>query len=299
MRLLDKGLLFVAALLLSATSVSAQTQTNESETLLGEAQASLLEIGRQINNPISPLWSVTLDNAITSLDGGGLDDDLAYTGTLQPFMPVDLSKLGFRKSAWAREFRIITRLSIPFFETTPLGPGPGDDRKSGFGDIQLGSVLAPSRTSGWLWGIGPSFIFPSASSDALGQGQWQAGPVAVVGYLGSEWTASLVAQQWWSFSGDDDRPHTRQLSLEYALLRSLPNDWVIGMQPSMEVDWTQSGGNKVLFPIGAGVGKTVKIGNLPVQIWIEADYYAVRPDDLSAPRWGIDIQIIPVIGEVF
>jgi hypothetical protein len=159
MRLLDQWLLCVAALALSATSVSAQTQTNESETLLGEAEASLLEIGRQINNPISPLWSVTFDNAIASLDGGGLDDDLAYTGTLQPFMPVDLSKLGFGKSAWAREFRIITRLSIPFFETTPLGPGPGDDRKSGFGDIQLGSVLAPSRTSGWLWGIGPSFIF--------------------------------------------------------------------------------------------------------------------------------------------
>ena len=57
------------------------------------------------------------------------------------------------------------------------------------------------------------------------------------------------------------------------------------MQPSMEVDWTESWGNRVLFPIGAGVGKTVRIGKLPVQIWVEADYYPVRPDDVSAPRW--------------
>jgi hypothetical protein len=28
-------------------------------------------------------------------------------------------------------------------------------------------------------------------------------------------------------------------------------------------------------------------------------HYPVRPDDVSAPRWGIDIQIIPVIGEAF
>jgi hypothetical protein len=69
------------------------------------------------------------------------------------------------------------------------------------------------------------------------------------------------------------------------------------MQPSMQVDWTESSGNKVLFPVGLGFGKTVHIGGFPVQLWVEADYYAVRPDDLSAPRWGIDIQIIPVIGE--
>jgi hypothetical protein len=285
-------------MLLVGTPAFAQTPRNEPEPLLREVEASLRDIGRQINNPIGPLWSLTFDNAITSQDGGGLDDDLDYSGTLQSFMPVGLSRLGLGKSAWAREFRVVTQLSIPFFETAPLGPGSGDDRKSGFGDIQLVSILGPSRTSGWLWGIGPTFIFPSASNDALGQGKWQAGPAAVAGYLGSKWTAYLVAQQWWSFSGEDDRPRTRQLQLEYVLLRSLPNDWVIGMQPSMEVDWTESGGNKVLFPIGAGVGKTVRIGNLPVQIWVEADYYPVRPDDLSAPRWGIDIQIIPVIGEI-
>jgi hypothetical protein len=288
-----------AVLLLLATPASAQTQTNEVETLLGQAEASLRDIGRQINNPISPLSSVTFDNSITSLDGGGLDDDLSYAGMFQPFIPVRLDKLGLERFTWTRDLRIITQLSIPFFETVPLVPGPGDDRKTGFGDVQLASVIAPSRTSGVLWGIGPTFIFPSASNDTIGQGRWQAGPAAVAGYLGSKWTAYLVAQQWWSFAGDDDRPHTRQLCLEYVLLRSLPNNWLVGMQPSMEVDWTESGDNKVLFPIGVGVGKTVRIGKLPVQIWVEADYYAVRPDDLSSPRWGIDIQIIPVIGELF
>jgi hypothetical protein len=33
----------------------------------------------------------------------------------------------------------------------------------------------------------------------------------------------------------------------------------------------------VSFPVGLGVGKTLRIGKLPVQFWVEADYYGVRP----------------------
>jgi hypothetical protein len=266
----------------------------------GKTEGSLREVARQINNPTSPLWQITFDNAIVGLDGGGLDGvEPAYTGTFQPYMPINLSLFGLERFAWTRDFMVATQLSVPLFETTPLPPGQGSDRKSGFGDIQLASVLAPSVLSGLSWGIGSTFIFPSASDDALGQGKWQAGPAAVAGYLGSKWTAYAFVQQWWSFAGDGDRPNAKQLSLEYVLLRSLPHRWLIGMQPTIAVDWTASRGNKVSFPVGLGLGKTLRIGGLPVQFWVEADYYPVRPDDLSGPRWGIDIQIIPVIGEAF
>jgi hypothetical protein len=143
------------------------------------------------------------------------------------------------------------------------------------------------------------FIFPSASDDALGQGKWQAGPAGVAGYLTNDWNAYVVAQQWWSFAGDGDRPSTSQLELNYVLLRNLPGSWQVGMQPSLTVDWKAPGGNKVSFPVGLGVGKTVRIGKLPVQFYVEADYFAVRPDDVPGPRWSIDIQIIPVIPELF
>jgi hypothetical protein len=288
-----------AVLLLLGAPASAQTETSGPPSLLGEAEASLREITRQINNPISPLWQVTFDNSLSSVDGGGLDDELAYTGALQPFMPIALSEFGLGRFAWARDYRVITQLTLPVFQMVPLPPGPEGDLESGFGDIQLASVLAPSATSGWVWGVGPTFIFPSASNGVVGQEKWQAGPAVVGGYLGSKWTAYAVAQQWWSFAGDDSRPRTSQLCLNYVLLRSFGHTWQVGMQPSIEVDWTESDDNKLLLPVGLGVGKTVRIGGFPVQLWVEADYYAVRPDDLSSPRWGIDFQIIPVIGELF
>jgi hypothetical protein len=291
-----------ALLLLPGAPGWGQEQTREPEIPLhGRTEASLGEIARQVNNPIGPLWQLTLDNPVVAMGGGGLDGvEPAYTGNLQAQGPLWLSRLGSRRFAWAEDLGIFTRLTIPFAETVPLPPGNGGDgRKTGFGDIQWGAVLAPRRRSGLLWGIGPTFIFPSASDDALGQGKWQAGPAALAGYIGGGWTAYALAQQWWSFAGDHGRPDTSQLCLNYVLIRNLPRRWQIGMQPSLEVDWKASGGNRVSFPVGLGVGRTVRIGSLPVQFWLEADYYPVRPDDVPGPRWGIDLQITPVISALF
>jgi hypothetical protein len=169
------GLLLVGvALLLLGAPSSAQAQTGGAEIELhGKTEESLKEVARQINNPISTLWQLTFSNQIIGLDGGGMDAvELAYTGTLGPTMPVNLSKFGLGRFVWAEDFNVITRLTVPFVETIPLPPGSGSgDRKSGFGDIQLGSVLAPDKPYGFVWGLGPTFIFPSASDDALGQGK--------------------------------------------------------------------------------------------------------------------------------
>jgi hypothetical protein len=280
----------------------AQTQTAQSEIPLhGRTEESMREVARQVHNPIGPLWQLTFDNQVVGLKGGGFDGlEPSYTGSFQPQGPVWLGGAGSGPFAWARDFGIFARLTVPFFETLPVLSGSGgDDRESGFGDLQLGGVFAPKRRSGFLWGIGPTFIFPTASDDALGQGKWQIGPAALAGYIGGRWTAYAIAQQWWSTAGDDDRPNTSQLGLNYVLICMLPRRWQVGMQPTLTVDWTASRGNGVTFPVGLGVGKTVRIGKLPVQLWLETDYYAVRPDDLPGPRWGIDLQITPVLPERF
>jgi hypothetical protein len=283
-----------AALLLAGTASRAQSVDSQIP-LHGQSEESLSEVARQVNNPISTLWQITLDQQIAGVNGGAFESaEPAYTGSFQPQMPVNLSKLGLERFAWTRDFNLITRVIIPFVTTQPLEPGDGD-RRSGFGDIELAGVVAPNRSHGWLWGIGPTFIFPSASDDALGQGKWQAGPAGIAGYLTKDWNADVVAEQWWSFAGDRDRESASQLSLNYVLLRNLPGRWQVGMQPTMTVDWKASAGNAVSLPVGLGVGKTVRIGKVPVQLYIEADYFAVRPDDIPGPRWSIDIQIIPVI----
>jgi hypothetical protein len=148
-----------AALCSPGAPSAAQTPTDGSDISLheiplhGRTEESLREVARQINNPITTLWELTFDNQILGVEGGGLDGvEPSYAGVFQPLMPVNLSKFGLRRFEWTQDFNVVTRLTVPFVETVPLPPGPGGDRKTGFGDIQLASVLAPSQTSGWLGG---------------------------------------------------------------------------------------------------------------------------------------------------
>jgi hypothetical protein len=42
---------------------------------------------------------------------------------------------------------------------------------------------SPKLVGNWLIGVGPTFIFPTASSDYTGQGKYQVGPSTIVGYF--------------------------------------------------------------------------------------------------------------------
>src|SRR5260370_13194361 len=77
-------------------------------------------------------------------------------------------------------------------------------------------MLSPSPKLGgaWLLGLGPSFIFPTASNSRLGQNKWQIGPGGVFGYLGGKWLAGGFPQQW--FSGGGAGPQTtRPINVNY------------------------------------------------------------------------------------
>ena len=58
----------------------------------------------------------------------------------------------------------------------------GRDDDWGVGDIVQSLFFSPSKTSdsGVTWGVGPAFLFPTASEKALGADQYGAGPTFVV-----------------------------------------------------------------------------------------------------------------------
>lgn len=286
-----RGALTALTAIFLAAAICPARATEPEAPLDGRSEASMQEIARQLTHPIPRLWTLSLQNSLIGMGGSGFDGvEPAYSGTIQPSLPLDLSRLGLQDRAWARRYSLRTQLTIPILETLP-------ESRSGFGDIQLVSGLAPAKMDGFMWALGGTFIFPSASSTSLGQGKWQAGPAAMAGYTDRDWSAFAFAQQWWSFAGNESRSHTNQLSLNYVLMRTLPGRWQVGMQPTLSVDWTASPGDRLTLPVGLGAGRTIRIGGVPVQFWLEADYYAVRPDDFPSPRWGIDFQITPVLPE--
>jgi hypothetical protein len=122
-------------------------------------EESLQEVGRQTYNPVSPLWQLTFDNKIVGLAGGGLDGvDPAFTGSFEPQGPVWQRGPGMARFRWAEDLGVYAQLTLPFIETVPVPRGrSGEDRVSGFGDIQLGGIIGPKRRSGFVWGSGERF----------------------------------------------------------------------------------------------------------------------------------------------
>jgi hypothetical protein len=117
--------------------------------------------------------------------------------------------------------------------------------------------------------------------------------------MGKEWVFGTLAQQWWSFAGDNgDRPGTSQANIQYFIQYLFGDNWQVGMAPSILIDWKADQDNRFTVPVGLGIGKLVKIGPLPVKFTAEVDYMVVRPDEFGQ-EWGVRFQIIPVLPALF
>ena len=66
-------------------------------------------------------------------------------------------------------------------------PTPRGGTRTDFGDLQLFDLAVspwPSKETELKFGLGPTFVFPTATSKFAGQGAWQAGPAFAAVYTG-------------------------------------------------------------------------------------------------------------------
>jgi hypothetical protein len=211
----------------------------------------------------------------------------------QPGLPIPLGK--------DNEMVFIARPVFPFVSNPDLDPSASDGtsgRTSGFGDIQMLSLVGPNRKDGIVWGVGTTMKFPTASDDDLGAEKWQVGPAAMLFAIGRPWVAGALVQSWFSVAGEGSARNTRQTDIQYVVRYALPRAWSVGVGPTVSIDWKQSGDDKITLPIGLGLTKTVRIGRFPVKLRGEVQYSVVRPDTFGT-EWSFVFRIAPVIPSPF
>jgi len=77
----------------------------------------------------------------------------------------------------------------------------------------------------------------------------------------------------------------------------LGNGWYLNSAPIINVDWNASEGNKWRVPFGAGGGKLMFWGKLPVNLQTQAYYYAETPEYGPEWQWRFQFQFfLPVPG---
>jgi hypothetical protein len=276
---LKVAFLFVAYLFLSPLSATAD---------------SAAETGKKLSDPTSDVWALFTEFDVTYSEGDLSDGDHRSSSAMifQPIMPFEFTK----------DSKLITRPTLPviFSQDIPSGVNADGsvafDTADGLGDMSLPILYTPNAAPGTLkWGMGPTFVFPTATDDDLGTDTWEIGPAGVLVYATGPWQFAVLGQYWWSYaeSGNNVKD-TSHGTLLYSAWYNLPDAWQVGFNPTITYNDKTNSDNAWNVPVGLGVAKTIRFGGTPVKFQFSVEKSVVRQDNFGAD-WKIRLNIIPVI----
>jgi hypothetical protein len=262
---------------LRAEQAAAPTSGNEE---------SNTELAKKTQNPVADLISVPFENNF--FFNTGPEKRTVWDLNIEPVVPIHLTD----------DWNLITRTIVPIINLPSVAPGV--DAAAGLGDINPTFFLSPSGSKEFMWGIGPTFTFPTATNRLLGMGKWSTGPAAVGLTMQGPWVVGALVNNQWSFAGWG-RTRVNQMLLEPFVHYNFDKGWFLSTFPILTANWVASSGNKWTVPVGAGGGKLFRLrelpggdelgalGKLPVETELLAYYNVVRPD--AAPTWQLVFEI--------
>jgi hypothetical protein len=192
---------------------------------------------------------------------------------IQPLIPFSLN------ARW--DLMVRPSLSVTY--------SPSPHEQFGLGDLQSSFFLTPHGANVWIWGIGPIFQLPTATSDALGTGRWSAGPTAALVYSKGPWFNGVLTYQLMSFGGNRARGSVNQTYVEPQVSYNFESGWYVDCDPAMTFDWTADAANGWTIPVGADVGDAFNVGADGLSIQLGAYDLVERPS--GAPQWIIRLQL--------
>jgi len=247
------------------------------EARAAEAE-SATELAKKTQNPVADLISVPLQSNFNF--GSGTKEETVYILNVQPVVPIKLTT----------DWNLITRTIVPIINQPSLFPGPGRISESAFGlgDINPSLFLSPAKPGAIIWGVGPTFTFPTATDSQLGSEKFSAGPAAVALTIQGPWVFGVLVSQQWSFAGWGDQD-VSQMVIQPFVNYNIGDGWYLSSVPLITADWEASSGNKWTVPVGGGVGKLFRVGKLPINTQLQAFSNVEKPD--FGPDWQLRFQI--------
>ena len=261
----DRAIALILAVLLGI-GIGAGIAQADNGSATSPTQSDLVN---EANAPISSLFQVRLQDVYAPAFQGQLHGQ-GNLFSIAVGMPVPQYRL--------LPFPQLSLLTIPAAVTLPLPLGS----LTGFGDIRFLDIAVIDAGHSLLFGVGPTFVFPTASDLTTGQGKWQAGPAAAAAFAPRKWLLGILAQNPISFAGDATRPAANALFLQPFITYQLGHGWFVRSEPQMVFDWET---NKQLLPVDAGVGRVFKIGPQYVNCFVEPAWNVSH--DGPAPRYAI------------
>jgi hypothetical protein len=229
------------------------------------------KMAKASQNPVSSFFNFPFQNNTNY--GFGEYKRTQNVLNIQPVLPFSLGE----------NINFINRIIIPVITQPSFTE---DASSNGVGDVLYTAWLSPAKPGKVIWGVGPVFQLPTASSPEFGSGEFGIGPSIVLLTMIDQWVAGAVINQINTF-GDAS---TSKFFVNYFVNYNLPKAWYIVSAPIVTANWKAEQGQKWLVPFGGGFGKVVKLGGkLPLSMQVQAFYNAIKPDVFG--DWQTRVQL--------
>ena len=229
-------------------------------------------------NPIGNLIQVQIQDQYNFNNHNS--DGYSNAFIVQPVVPINLP--------FESVPLLITRTTFTYVTTPDVGPPV--DRRDGLGDtVSLALALPKLKTKGVMVGLGAALSMDTASDDYTGNGAWSGGPSFV--YFNGQtkgWQWGVLGWHLWDFAGENDRPDVNKTFFQPFVVKHFGEGlYVATPDVPGTYNWEDTTGDGWTFPLGVRLGKVMKIGAQPVNLF--AEVFNSPWDDGASSEWSLKL----------
>ena len=257
------------------SSVRGHTITSNS----AGAESEEDHLAQEVDDPTAILTQVQFQDLYTAKNF----QTSAQTNTIQmrPILPIQAFS-GF-------PFQQILR---PTFKLQQIATSSSSSTITEFTDMELFDLFISNwpdpKETGFGWGVGPTFVFPTARDPAAGSHAWEVGPAVAAKYLGvPHLIVAFLFQNPISF-GYSNSSATPQSQLEFqpVISYTLGHGWYVKSSDSTwTVNWRH--GSSTTVPISLGFGRVWKFEGLQLNPWVSGEWTAYRQYSKITPLYTV------------
>jgi hypothetical protein len=234
------------------------------------------ELAKKLSNPLAALISVPLQ--YNHDEYGGTNDGASVSRlNVQPVIPFSLNK----------DWNLISRTIIPLIDQRGFPVAASNE--SGLGDTTASLFFSPKAPTagGWIWGIGPVLLLPTATQDVLGSEKWGLGPTGVVLKQTGPWTVGMLANHIWAAGGNGSRNNVSATFLQPFVSYTTKTQTTFSANTESTYDWKNE---QWQVPLHVAVAQLFRIGTQMLQFQVAGRYWAEAPGN-GPEGWGLRVQL--------